>query len=166
MVAPNGFRALTMGQISAARKVCSLWRSTVLAGVLAAGGWGALAYNVWSSAADQDRLHQAVAELTTNHMQLAAERDEIMTFLAAARASLTVLGTRLESVATERDESNGRLAAAREQLTLRGSRGGEAQIEQTGSIRGGPPTAEPGSPRAMQKKGTGVKSTGPQAPPH
>jgi hypothetical protein len=166
MVPSNRFRALTMGQISAARKVYSLWRRTLLIGVLAVGGWGAFAYNVWSSAADQDRLYQAVAELTTNHMQLAAERDEVTAFLAAARASLTVLGVRLESIATERDESNGLLAAAREQMPLRGSRGGEAQIEQTGSIRGAPVSAEPGPPRAMQKKGAGVKSTGRQAPPH
>jgi hypothetical protein len=148
MVRPNRFRATTNRDIAAARSVHRLRALNVTMSALAVIGWGTFAYNAQSSVVVPHQLYDVLAELTVNHVQLIAERDEARAYLATARDALAVLGTRLERVTTERNEIQVEFAGAREEIAIRKSL--DAQPKETNRLRN--PTS--GKPALSQQKRT------------
>ena len=154
MVRSNAFRAAIMTDMRTTRTRYTLRAISILASALALVGFGTFAYSAQSSAAAQDRLYQVIAELTANHMQLIAHRDEVAGYLDAAREALALVGGRLETVTAERDAVKLQLAGPRDGSIIGQRRSIGADVSQTGTLRKAlgkavsPSMSEPGAVRS------------------
>jgi septal ring factor EnvC (AmiA/AmiB activator) len=124
-----------MAEVGGITEVNRLWTVTLLVGVAAIFGWGALAYTANFSAIAQQQLRDQVAEMTASRDQRQAERDQARAQLRAAREEMTTLRGTLGQTNAEHEELKVKLKAARHELASIQSPIGEGQVRETGSLQ-------------------------------